>query len=502
MRGPAALHISDFGFWISNCRRRLLHPAGGTVAWLTLLLAPGFVGAQAAAADDGALGDMRQVEKLQRVLADVADSVRPSVVAIRSQRRISDSSSGRMPDDETHRGLRGRVIPAVGSGVVISADGCILTNYHVVENAEPERITCDLADGQSFHALSVTGDSRSDLAIIRVEAADLTPVRIGDLSNVRQGHFVVALGNPYGTASENNGRPALCFGVVSALGMELTRQLDPLGERYYGNLIQTDARIHPGNSGGPLININGELIGINTAVSTTNGSSEGLGYAISIDKRTRDIIARLSRGEKIEYGYLGVDLDAPTTADRNAAGAPRTGGALVRGVRPGTPAETAKLQSGDVIMEFDGERVQDRDHLVRLVGASRVNTDVALLVYRDKKQVRLQVRPGRRPTDLRVAVNLSPLPEPFLWRGMKLTELSPATRRAHNFAEDIAGLMVTQVITDGPADKAGIRPGEVLRKVGDVPIDGLRRLKEIAPSLSGPLKVVVLSDADQEVTLP
>jgi serine protease Do len=421
-------------------------------------------------------------------------------VAIRSQRRISDSS--RMPDDDTHRNLRGRVVPAVGSGVVISADGCILTNYHVVENAEPERITCDLADGQSFHAVSVTGDSRSDLAIIRVEATDLTPIRMGDLSKVRQGHFVVALGNPYGTASENNGRPALCFGVVSGLGMELTRQLDPLGERYYGNLIQTDAHIHPGNSGGPLINIKGELIGINTAVSLTNGSTESMGYAISIDKRTRDIITRLSRGEKIEYGYLGVNLDAPTAADRNAAGAPRTGGALVRDVRPGTPAEAAKLQAGDVIIEFDGEQVQNRDHLVRLVGASRVNTDVAMLVYRAKKQVRLQVRPGARPTDLRVAVNTSPSPESFLWRGMKLTELSPTSREAHNIADDVQGLIVTQVITDGPADQAGIRPGEVLRKVGDVPINGLRRLKDIAPSLSGPLKVVMLSDVDQEVTLP
>jgi serine protease Do len=322
------------------------------------------------------------------------------------------------------------------------------------------------------------------------------------LSNVRQGHFVVALGNPYGTATENNGRPAMSFGVISGLGMELTRQLDPLGERYYGNLIQTDARIHPGNSGGPLLNLKGELIGINTAISTSSGSSEGIGYAISIDKRTRDIIARLSRGEKIEYGYLGVDLDVPSVADRSAAGAPRSGGALVRDIRPGTPAAAAKLQAGDVIVEFDGQHVHDRDHLVRLVGASRVDVEVVVLVYRAKKQIRLQARPERRPTELRVAVSVSPPPESFLWRGMKLTDLSPSNRRSHNIADDIQGVIVTQVFTDGPADKAGIRPGEVLRKIGDVEIKGLRRLKEITPSLSGPLKIVMLSDNDQAVTLP
>lgn len=449
-------------------------------------------------AADPSLGDLRQVEALQRVLTSVADTVRPSVVAIRTQRRSNESSAVDALDDESRNAARGRLLPAVGSGVVIAADGLILTNHHVVENTDPERITCALADGRSYPAVSVTSDPRSDLAVVRIAAADLTPIRMGDVGNVRQGHFVVAMGNPYGTASDNAGRSAMSFGVVSALGQELSRQLDPLGESYYGNLIQTDARINPGNSGGPLLNLKGELIGINTAIATHTGGAEGVGYAISIDQRVRDIIVRLARGETIEYGYLGVDLEVPSVADRSAAGAPRSGGALVREVRPGTPAAAARLQAGDVIVEYDGQRVQDRDHLVRLVGASHIDTEVGIVVWRDKRQLRLNVRPDRRPTDLRLAGALGS----FWWRGMKLTDLSPANRRAHRIPDDVEGVLITQIDPNGPAPQAGIRPGQVLRQVGDIPIRNLQRLREIAPSLSGPLKLIVLGDKDQDVALP
>lgn len=445
-------------------------------------------------------GDLRQVETLQRTLADVADAVRPSVVAIRTERRINDREGEAIPDDEIHNRLRDHLFPAVGSGVVIGADGLILTNEHVVQDASLENIACTLSDGRTCPVLAVTSDPRSDLAVLRVDAKDLQPIRMGDVGNARQGHFVIVMGNPFGSASDNAGRPAMSFGVISALGQELTRYLDPLGERYYGNLIQTDARINPGNSGGPLLNLRGELIGINTAISTRSGASEGIGYAIAIDSRTREIIAQLARGEQVEYGYLGVDLDVPTAAERAAAGAPPVGGALIREVRPGTPAAAANLQGGDIVVEFDGQPVQTRDHLVRLVGASRVNVEVGMLVYRDKRLLKLRVRPDRRPTEIRVVNAAAPLS----WRGMKLAELSPAHRRAHNIADEVDGLVVLEVDPNGPARKAGIRPGQVLRQVGDVPIYSLKRLRDIAPALSGPLKVIVINEkqSEQELALP
>ncbi|HOB73082.1 MAG TPA: trypsin-like peptidase domain-containing protein [Phycisphaerae bacterium] len=451
-------------------------------------------------AAEPSLGNLRQVEMLQRTLADVADTVRPSVVAIRTERHFDNPESDSVLPDNVNDNLSRRLFPAVGSGVVIDPDGLILTNEHVIQDALLEDITCVLSNGQVVPVLEVTSDPRSDLAVLRVDAKNLKAIRMGDVADVRQGHFVIVMGNPFGTASDNGGRPAMSFGVVSALGQELSRQLDPLGERYYGNLIQTDARINPGNSGGPLLNIRGELIGINTAISTRSGASEGIGYAISIDKRTREIIARLARGEQVEYGYLGVDLDVPTAYERALAGAPSSGGALVREVRPGTPAATAGLQSGDIIMEYDDEPVQSRDHLVRVVGASRPGVEVSMLVYRDKQSLRLRVRPDRRPTELRVAGAAAP----FSWRGMKLAELSPATRRAHKIADEVDGLLVLEVDPNGPAQKAGIRTGQVLRQVGDVPINSLKRLRDIAPSLSGSLKVIVTGARQnaQVVTLP
>lgn len=471
---------------------------GARAVWFALTLVCSSVATPVAArAAEQSLGDMAQIELLERTLADVADAVRPSVVAIRSERRTTSEEDEAMPDDEVHRGMRNRVFPAVGSGVIISADGLILTNEHVVQNAEPERITCILSDGESFRVRDITSDPRSDLAVLRIEATDLKPIRLGDVSNVRQGHFAIVMGNPFGSASDNHGRPAMSFGVVSALGQELTRQLDPMGERYYGNLIQTDARINPGNSGGPLLNIRGELIGINTAISTRSGGSEGVGYAISIDKRTKDIIDQLARGREVEYGYLGVDLDSPSPVERVNAGAPVRGGAIVREVRGGTPAAAASFKEGDVIVEFDGRRVQDRDHLVRLVGASRVGADISVLVYRDKQRMTLQVRPGRRPSEIRPINTYGS----FEWRGMKLVELTPTTRREHHIDARMEGVLVTAVEPESAADKAGVEAWQVLRRIGDVPINGLRRLREISPNLEGPLKIVVAGTEDTELTL-
>ncbi|MEP0844856.1 MAG: PDZ domain-containing protein, partial [Phycisphaerae bacterium] len=353
-------------------------------------------------------------------------------------------------------------------------------------------------DGDSFRVQGIASDPRSDLAVLRIDAKGLKAIPFGDVANVRQGHFVIVMGNPFGTASDNHGRPAMSFGVVSALGQELTRQLDPMGQRYYGNLIQTDARINPGNSGGPLLNIRGELIGINTAISTRSGANEGVGYAISIDRRTKDIIALLSEGKEVEYGYLGVNLDAPRRSERAAAGAPARGGAIIREVRPNTPAAAANLQEGDIIVEFDGQRVLDQDHLVRMVGAARVDGEVDVLVYRNKKPITMRVRPGRRPIEVRpINTYLS-----FSWRGMKVAELSESLRKAHKIAGDVDGVVVVEVAPDGPADKAGVHVGQVLRKVGDVPINALSRLREIAPNLSGPLKVVLVGEKEEEVTLP
>jgi len=442
---------------------------------------------------------LARVELLQNTLAAVADEVRPSVVAIRADRRVGMYDPGAdntaPPDDQISRQFPESVIPAVGSGIVISADGLILTNEHVIHNADPESIEVLIA-GERYAVRGITSDPRSDLAVLRIDARSLKPLRLGDLSTVRQGHFAIVMGNPFGSASDNHGTPALSFGVISALGQDLTHKLDP--GRYYGNLIQTDARINPGNSGGPLLNIKGEVIGLNTAISTRSGGNEGVGYAIAIDERTKEIITQLSRGEEVEYGYLGVRLAPPKTGDLQPPEGASPGGALIMDVEFGTSAAAAGLQAGDLVVKFAGRPVDSVDQLIRLVGAARVGVKVTMTVCRNQRRLNLTVVPARReglPRGVNIEVPLS-------WRGMQLASPTPEIRKAYHLPDVVRGVVVTRLEPGGPADRAGLEPGQVIRQVNQVPVKGLRRLRQIAPDLAGPVKIILDADPPIELTLP
>lgn len=436
--------------------------------------------------------DLVQVELLQNTLAAVADAVRPSVVAIRASRRIPpmlDPQDSAPAESGPHRNLSDQRLPAVGSGIIVRADGMILTNEHVIHQAMPEHIECILSDGNVYTVTGINSDPRSDLAILRINADSLPTARLGDLARVRQGHFAIVMGNPFGSANDSHGHPAMSFGIVSAIGRELTGQLDPSGARYYGNLIQTDARINPGNSGGPLLNIKGEVIGINVAISTRSGASEGVGYAIPIDKRTKDIIDLLLAGREVEYGLLGVHLDTPTLADRNAAGGPKEGGALViREVSEDDPVGKAGIKAGAIIAEFDGEVIRDVDHLIRKVGAARVGKEVGIVFYQEGKRVAAKVIPARRPIR---GVSMS-----YRWRGMRLTNPTVEIREKHELAENVKGIVVAYVDPDSPAAAAGLRPGQVIRRIGDVDIRHINDVSSHAEEWDG-LVTIILSDDTQ-----
>ncbi len=445
-------------------------------------------------------GDLARIEVLQNTLAAVAEEVRPSVVAIRADRHLEPADCPGAdpvpPDDEVHRRLLERTFPAVGSGVITHADGLILTNEHVIHDAEPDAIECVLTGGERYTVQGITTDPRSDLAVLRIDARGLKPVRLGDVSTVRQGHFAIVMGNPFGSASDGQGKPAMSFGVISALGQDLTRKLDP--HRYYGNLLQTDARINPGNSGGPLLNIRGEVIGLITAISSRSGGSEGVGYAIAIDKRTRQIIAQLARGETVEYGYLGVGLKDATLEDRKRAGRADQGGAVIDTVQSGMPATDAHLQPGDVVVAFDGESVQSADQLARLVGAARIDITVNMMIWRGGKRLTVAVAPTRRQDAIK-GVNIE---MPLSWRGMTLENPTSKVRARFELPEATAGVVVTHVEAGGAAEQAGLRPGQVIRQIGGEPVKGVRRLREIAPDLTGPLTIIVDADPPAEMTLP
>jgi serine protease Do len=441
--------------------------------------------------------DITSVEALQEKLVTVGEEVRPSIVAIRAERA---QEPGDLDEDEAPAASKeptgDRLVASIGSGVLISADGLILTNEHVIRSAEPGNIECTLHDGQTYTVQGMTSDPRSDLAVLRIDGRNFKPARLGDLGSVKQGQFVIVIGNPFGEASENYGRSAMSFGIVSALGQDLTQKLDMTQQRYYGNLIQTDARINPGNSGGPLVNIYGEVIGIATAISTRSGTSEGVGYAIPMDRRTKEIVNRLMHGEQIQYGFIGVRLEPPTATDRKTAGGPPTGGALIKEVDPNTPASKGNLLVGDIVADFGGQRINDVEHLIELVGGAQINKEVPLTVYRNGQRVRTAVVPARKqiPTGVHVEAPLS-------WRGMRLADPSPEVRESFKLSEDVVGVVVTQVDSNGPAHKAGLKPGTVITRVNNEPIHGLRRLRELTPKWNGSVRITS-EGAEGELTLP
>ena len=447
-------------------------------------------------------GSLAQVEMLQDTLASIAERVSPSVVAIRATRTVNlnDRRSEPFPEnggdsngDPSSRPEQLRY-PAVGSGIIIEDDGVILTNEHVVLNAEPSDILVTLASGESYPASEVMSDPRRDLAIVRIDATGLKSAKLGDLSTVRQGHFAIVMGNPLGSASEGNGRPAMSFGIISALGRQITKQLDPMFRKYYGNLIQTDAKVNPGNSGGPLLNIKGEVIGITTAIATRSGASQGVGYAIPISARTKEVIAQLVRGEEVDYGFLGVrSHDATEDECPRPAGEVVKGGAVVEAVEEGSPAAAAHLQANDVIIAVGGQTVNDSDELIREIESAHVGMPTLITLYREGRRMTLTVIPARRSI---------PLPNRFDWRGMALSHADWEVCWTHKLPVDVKGLVVTEVEAGSAAEKAGLQVGDVVIQIGDFKMPFIRRLPQITRDLTGSVKIIVAGTPAKEITLP
>ena len=309
--------------------------------------------------------NIADLEAIENAFVALAEKVSPSVVAISTKNRPG----------------RTQRAPMVGSGVIIDANGLILSNDHVISSGD--RIYVTLQSGRRYKADIVARDEHSDLAVIKIDAHNLVPVEYGDLSNVKVGQFALAMGNPFGTAKD--GDMSLSYGIVSALGKSL-HELEENADKYYGNLIQTTADINPGNSGGPLFNIQGQIIGINTAIETRSGVSEGLGYAIPISSRTRRIIDTLAQGDEVKYGFLGVNIESDRSARRQVSAANRWG-VVVTHVFPKTPADEAGLREDDLILKYDAEPVKNEDHLIRMVGATPVGETVPLTVYRNHKEM-------------------------------------------------------------------------------------------------------------------
>lgn len=354
-----------------------------SVAAIFVFAWAGSTHAQSVSSSKYTLGDMKALE---RAFVELSDMVRPSVVAIRAYQ----VRPGREAD------TRIKVPVSQGSGFIIDPDGFIATNMHVVN--EGHVLTVTLWDGTVYDASLVQKDERADLAVLSIDARNLPVIRWGDASQLRVNQWSFACGNPFGLANRS-GQPSITYGVVSALGRDMTDRIaEDSNTSYYGNLIETSAAINPGSSGGPLFNIDGEVIGVVTAIQTSTGVNEGMGFAIPIDTNTRRLLEKLKRGEKVRYGYLGIGVDdVEGPASSRVADLRRFRGARITKVEPPNgPAALAGLNPDDIVVEFNGTPIENRDHLIRVVGFTPVGTEAVIKYIRKRVERKTTITVGDR----------------------------------------------------------------------------------------------------------
>jgi serine protease Do len=313
------------------------------------------------------------IEQQYRQVKRIAKFVRPTVVHIDAKKRESSPLSR---SKDAKKDLRPVIVEEAGSGVIIRRNRrmFVLTNYHVVESSQLNDIRLE-ADGQVFYPINAMHDRHTDIAVLEIDQFDLTAARIGDSRYVEVGDFAVAVGSPFGLSH------SVSYGIISALGRH-NLKLGPQGGKYQ-NFIQTDAAINPGNSGGPLINLRGEVIGINTAIASNSGGSDGIGFAIPINMVMRIADDLIEQGF-VRRGFLGVSLDVlygPSKA--RSIGLRRSQGALISSITANSPASSSDLRVGDVILEFDDQPINDDDHLVTTVSLTKIGSSVPVKIYRN-----------------------------------------------------------------------------------------------------------------------
>lgn len=432
------------------------------------------------------------VRDLQNSFVKVADLVKPAVVNISAIHIVKQE----MPYYEFYFGdpfeeffkdffnQRGQTFPfrkapqkkdyyrkfgATGSGVIIDPKGYILTNYHVVRNAGEIKIALSGDKEHEYKGKVIGKDERLDLAVIKIKPRGKLPVAIlGDSDKIRVGDWVIAVGSPFGLEQ------TVTVGIVSA-----RRQSVSIEGRTYKELIQTDASINQGNSGGPLVDIEGKVIGINTAIYTPMGGFVGVGFAIPVNK-AKEILDDLIHKGKVVRGWLGVEIRPVDEAISRHFGLKKKEGALVNKVLKDTPAEKGGFKRGDIILEFDGKRIKDAVTLQEIVAKTAPNKKVKVKIVRDKKEKVLQILTGEMPAvpseegisepreDLKEEQDISKS-----WLGMKVKTLIPSLAKRLGLSVDERGVVIVDIEPGSKAEEAGLITGDCIRSinqrsVGDV----------------------------------
>ena len=405
--------------------------------------------------------------------APVVRKVLPAVVSV-SSTKISKIPTeffggGQVPDDPFFRQFFGNSAPqfntprqmpeqrehGLGSGVIMTPDGYILTNNHVVDGATQVQVT--LADKREFAAKVIGTDAKGDLAVLKIDATNLPCITVGDSSKVQVGDYALAIGNPFGVGE------TVTMGIVSAT------HRSNLGIEQYENFIQTDAPINPGNSGGALVNDRGELIGINTAI-IAHGSegNQGIGFAIPVDM-ARGVMEQLVKNGKVTRAYLGILPQDVTPAMAKAFGATETRGALVGDVSPNSPAQRSGLERGDIVLDVNGKPVAGSNDLRMTISMMQPGADVNLRVARNGVERNVTVKLGELPAETASAKPQGEKSQSSL-SGVSVENLTPESAHDLGLPANTKGVVVTDVDPASQAADAGLRQGDVIQQVNRKPV--------------------------------
>lgn len=435
-------------------------------------------------------------------VADIAERLSPAVVNISTSQTVTGGSGVPIPElpenspfkeffDEFFKNQQRdgslpapRKVSSLGSGFIIDPSGLIVTNNHVIDEADDIEVT--LPDGTNLKAKLIGKDAKTDLALLKVESKTALPhVRFGDSDRMRVGDWVIAIGNPFGLGG------SVTLGIVSARNRDINSGA-------YDDFIQTDAAINRGNSGGPLFDINGQVVGVNTAIISPSGGSIGIGFAVPANTVVQ-VIDQLRQYGETRRGWLGVKIQAVTSEIADTLGLGAARGALVAEVTPTGPAQAAGIKPGDVITSFAGKPIAQMRDLPRMVANTPVGQSVPVTVLRAGKEITLPVELGRLEEGEKLAATPDdtapspPMPSPASdVLGMKLSPLTDELRSQYGIGPDVNGAVVTQVAPDSAAQEKQVEPGDVITEAGEKPVTTPQDLQKRVAELQAEGKTNIL----------
>ena len=423
------------------------------------------------------------INKTDSSFARIVNNVSPAVVNISTSRRVSQNTiNDSLFDFFTpfkRDGLKHRKKEqSLGSGVIVSKNGYIITNYHVVENADEIRVT--LYNKTSYKGKIVGLDPKTDVAVVKISAEDLPAIPWGDSDSLRVGDFILAICNPFGLSHP------VTMGIISAVGRA------NVGIADYQDFIHTDAAITPGNSGFPLVNIRGELVGINTAIFSRNGGYQGIGFAVP-SNMARNVFGQLVKNGKVIRGWIGVSIQDINSELANNFGLKNTKGALVSDIIKDSPAEKAGIRRGDVIISFNGTVIDNVSVLRNIVAQSRIGSEFAIGIVRNKKAQNLRIRIAELPHEYSESgpvIEREEIKKEVLG-GITVIELSRDIARQLGLGMSEKGVVIVNVESASSADDAGLRKGDVIQEIDRKRISSLDDFNAVASSIEDTDNIVL-----------